>query len=150
MITDEKTLPVNQRKLPPKSSAVNSAVRDASHPVSQQSSDVEAALNKAYEELGRAFYNYRFEEPTPELIEYFDQITCLRAMRAENSSHASASIHPQNRPVQAVNPISSGIGMQGMAPGYHPGVQPMAQCPYCHQPIAPDSAFCGSCGRRIR
>lgn len=39
--------------------------------------DSTESLNAAYAALGKAFYEYRFEEPTPELLLYFDQITHL-------------------------------------------------------------------------
>lgn len=35
-------------------------------------------LTQAYADLGKAFYDYRFEEPTPELLLYFDRITELK------------------------------------------------------------------------
>ncbi len=35
-------------------------------------------LTQAYADLGKAFYDYRFEEPTPELLLYFDRITGLK------------------------------------------------------------------------
>lgn len=33
------------------------------------------SLSASYADLGKAFYEYRFEEPTPELLLYFDRIT---------------------------------------------------------------------------
>lgn len=146
MISDEKTLPVNQRKRP--------SQNPSAAPVSQASytppgSDIDAQLARAYEELGRVFYSYRFEEPTPELIEYFDTITRLRAMRNENSSRSHAAraqngFGPQNGQMhsnrQMVRPLQPGPMQRAQN----------ATCPHCHQPVAPDSAFCGSCGKRIR
>lgn len=41
-------------------------------------------LTEAYSELGKAFYEYRFEEPTPELLLYFDKITTLLANKKQN------------------------------------------------------------------
>lgn len=39
--------------------------------------DSSESLSAAYAALGKAFYEYRFEEPTPELLLYFDHITKL-------------------------------------------------------------------------
>ncbi len=61
MLANEKTLSVNQRSKP-----------------APQRETLQNALQQAYEDLGRAYYTYRFEEPVPELIEYFNRITTLK------------------------------------------------------------------------
>lgn len=40
--------------------------------------DLQEQLNQMYKELGKLYYEYKFEEPTPELLPLFDQITTLK------------------------------------------------------------------------
>ncbi|MDE5758753.1 MAG: hypothetical protein K2H85_09115, partial [Allobaculum sp.] len=53
--------------------------------------DSSDSLSAAYADLGKAFYEYRFEEPTPELLLYFDRITELlktnKDLRRQRNDH---------------------------------------------------------------
>ena len=39
---------------------------------------IDAALKQAYMELGKAYYEGRYEDPLPELLPLFDRITRLK------------------------------------------------------------------------
>lgn len=51
-------------------------------------------LTAAYADLGKAFYEYRFEEPTPELLLYFDRITELLKTTKEAKRQREEHIEP--------------------------------------------------------
>lgn len=40
--------------------------------------DLESKMRQAYEKLGKAYYEGRFEDPLPQLLPLFDQITRLK------------------------------------------------------------------------
>ena len=44
----------------------------------------EARLEQLYKELGQAYYEGGFEDPLPQLLAYFDQITQLRNEMHQN------------------------------------------------------------------
>lgn len=44
----------------------------------------EKKLETLYMELGKAYYEGRFEDPLPELLPYFDAITKLRTPQDDN------------------------------------------------------------------
>lgn len=79
-------------------------------------------LNRLYMELGKAYYEGRFEEPLPELLPLFDKITQVKnnAMRPNNGMQQNQVVRPNNR------------------------------CPHCGYELEEDAAFCGNCGKRIR
>ncbi len=67
------------------------------------------ALAEAYRELGRQYYEGRFEDPLPELLPLFDSITRLRR-QAEAERH---SFCPQcGKPVKAGSRFCGTCGCQ--------------------------------------
>lgn len=60
----------------------------------EESVDSSNTLTSAYAELGKAFYEYRFEEPTPELLLYFDRITELLKTTKEVKRQREEHIEP--------------------------------------------------------
>lgn len=52
------------------------------------------SLSAAYADLGKAFYEYRFEEPTPELLLYFDRITELLKTNKDLKRQRNDHIEP--------------------------------------------------------
>ncbi|MFR7638047.1 zinc ribbon domain-containing protein [uncultured Allobaculum sp.] len=63
------------------------------------------ALDAAYRELGKAFYENRFEEPTPELILYFDQITHLKEQLKLRDRHTETMDLPKPEPAASTGGI---------------------------------------------
>lgn len=46
--------------------------------VNYEKDDTDAKLEKLYTELGKAYYEGKFEDPLPELLPLFDEITSLK------------------------------------------------------------------------
>lgn len=46
--------------------------------VNYEKDDADTKLEKLYAELGKAYYEGRFEDPLPELLPFFDEITTLK------------------------------------------------------------------------
>lgn len=58
--------------------------------------DSSNTLTSAYADLGKAFYEYRFEEPTPELLLYFDRITNLLKTTKEAKRQREDHMEPMS------------------------------------------------------
>lgn len=73
--------------------------------VPEEENEAIDVLTRAYAELGKAFYEYRFEEPTPELLLLFDKIT---AIQKANQSAASYKEKKQEHiePMNYYEPVS--------------------------------------------
>ncbi len=138
---NDKTLPVNMRF--DHGSANSQPYSNMQNASMQPGGSNQSALCKAYEELGRAYYTYRFEEPTPELIQMFDRITRLENAAAQ-SQNAPANRTPVNAaPAQMnVNAGNAPAGMYNQAPQTR-------RCPKCGTPVGNDSIYCGVCGSRL-
>lgn len=78
-------------------------------------------LKLLYEQLGEAYYEGAFEDPLPQLLPLFDEITKVKRERQDGQLKES---------VQAP--------------------QIPKRCPYCHEPVEDDALFCGNCGQKIR
>ncbi len=67
---------------------------------SMEMMDSSDSLSAAYADLGKAFYEYRFEEPTPELLLYFDRITELlktnKDLKRQRNDHIEPMAQPTN------------------------------------------------------
>lgn len=59
-----------------------------------ESDNSSGTLTAAYADLGKAFYEYRFEEPTPELLLYFDRITELLKTTKEAKRQREEHLEP--------------------------------------------------------
>lgn len=80
----------------------------------------EARLKELYEELGKAYYEGAFEDPLPQLLPLFDEITGLkRRMEDEEQNRREAR-------------------------------QPLQHCPQCGAALEPEAVFCGNCGFKVR
>ena len=117
-------------------------------------------LERAYMELGKAFYEGRYEEPTPELLPYFDRIPQL-------IGQTSHEVKMEETEVVAPDPIQTKIedeidayfesqrpkkldDLSKIADPIVPSM-PVAQfCPECGNKHAPEDLFCGNCGFRLR
>lgn len=127
-------------------------------------------LTAAYAALGKAFYQYRFEEPTPELLLYFDAITRLERkyqQQRPNSIPSSPYTGPNQTGsssrgngfqfrVQAGMPQNNfpaydgNLEMTGLLSSENKGSTNKAVCPTCQVPVRPEQRFCTSCGRKLR
>lgn len=63
---------------------------------SEEDIDFSNTLTSAYADLGKAFYEYRFEEPTPELLLYFDRITDLLKTTKEAKRQREDHMEPMS------------------------------------------------------
>lgn len=68
MERNEKTVFVNYEKL------------------NSDTGDSNITLEQLYMELGKTYYEGRFEDPLPELLPFFDQITQLRAQENKRTT----------------------------------------------------------------
>lgn len=118
------------------------------------------SLERAYMELGKAFYEGRYEDPTPELLPYFDRITRL-------IGQTSHEVKMDETEVGAPDPIQTKIedeidayfeaqrpkkleDLSKIADPIVPSM-PVAQfCPECGTKHDPEDLFCGNCGFRLR
>lgn len=64
---------------------------------SMEMMDSADSLSAAYADLGKAFYEYRFEEPTPELLLYFDRITELLKTNKDLKRQRNDHIEPMTQ-----------------------------------------------------
>lgn len=132
-------------------------------------------LTLAYADLGKAFYDYRFEEPTPELLLFFDRITELKQgeaaaarreghmepMAKESFAETILTSNPNGQPsvpTPEPEPASSDLIMsldaipdltETTTRTAEPAAQPRF-CPNCGTPFSPDDVFCGGCGYKLR
>lgn len=102
-------------------------------------------LDKAYMELGKAFYEGRYEEPTPELILYFDRITNLLNVK-EDQNKVKAHILPiqEEQSISSLDDlpvIEKDASMEESVPSF---------CPNCGAKHNPGDFFCGLCGTKLK
>lgn len=108
--------------------------------------NIESALENTYSELGKAFYEYRFEEPTPELLPYFDKITQLKSRVEQRSKY----LEPMHKEYSSLDELPSHKEYSSLdeLPVKSPAPSP-SFCPGCGKPIHSSSAFCGYCGHKL-
>ena len=54
--------------------------------VNYEKRNVDSSLEEAYMELGKAYYEGKFEDPLPELLPLFDKITRMKSRQSQNVS----------------------------------------------------------------
>lgn len=67
-------------------------------PQTQSNLQTLSPLDQAYIELGKAFYEGRYEEPTPELLVYFEKITKLKNEPSASEKIVFENIEPFKNP----------------------------------------------------
>ena len=106
------------------------------------------SLERAYMELGKAFYEGRYEDPTPELLPYFDRITRLIGQ----TSHDPIQTKIEDE-IDAYFEAQRPKKLEDLSKIADPIVpsMPVAQfCPECGTKHDPEDLFCGNCGFRLR
>lgn len=93
----------------------------------KQSGDGE--LDMLFMELGKAYYEGGFEDPLPELLPLFDQITAI--------------VKRDQAPVRKPEPMPEPIPQPQSQP------QSVNSCPGCGMILKGDERFCEMCGARI-
>ena len=138
--------------------------------------EINKLLKQAYEKLGEAYYEGGFEDPLPQLLPMFDQITHLKnELKKEKESAAQPEIQPapapeiqpapQPAPMPEMNPQPQSAPMPelqpdpqgGPAPANAPDsrqarpIKPVQHkfCIYCGSPLQPGDVFCSGCGHKI-
>lgn len=119
----------------------------------KQSGDGE--LDMLYMELGKAYYEGGFEDPLPELLPLFDQITAIV------KRNQVPVLEPEPEPeVRSVNSCP-GCGMVlkgderfcemcGARIVSEQVVQKDKYCLQCGKLLPPNAAFCGECGAVVK
>lgn len=97
--------------------------------------DGDMSLDQAYLELGKAYYEGRFEDPLPELLPLFDRITRLCTQTISQETEI------QQKGLESKEP-------QKMPDLSHESSRPTF-CPGCGERLEPDAIFCGNCGYRV-
>lgn len=77
-------------------------------------------LEQLYKELGKAYYEGAFEDPLPQLLPFFDEITKVRKKQ---------EMEPEDSREQ--------VGYQ-------------LNCPNCGALLEEDAVFCGNCGQKVK
>lgn len=90
-------------------------------------------LTEAYAELGKAFYEYRFEEPTPELLLYFDRISALKQELKERSKRNDYLEEIQPKPAAKMSEAAAA------EPAVDPSESRSASQSFQSEPAAPFS-----------
>lgn len=102
-------------------------------------------LTQAYIKLGKAFYENNYNEPTPELIYYFDQVSKL--LRTQHNDHIiemdDEKKPPQPKTLADLPSIPSKVEDKS-------STSDINFCPQCGSVYESDSVFCGNCGARIK
>ena len=78
-------------------------------------------MKSLYEQLGKAYYEGAFEDPLPQLLPLFDEITKVKKEWEEFRQGGEAQLLTEPR-----------------------------ICPNCHEPLEEGALFCGNCGQKIR
>lgn len=98
--------------------------------------DRDMSVGQAYLELGKAYYEERFEDPLPELLPLFDRITRLRSQAvAEETEIQKKGL--EEKKIQA----TSNKLRDASAPIF---------CTNCGEKLEQDAVFCGNCGHRVK
>lgn len=115
--------------------------------VNLQMKEEEEELKEKYMELGKAYYEGGFEDPLPELLTLFDEITKIKnknqlqmeemVPEADHCPHCGASLKPDSR-------FCSSCG------GKIETEPQVNICPNCGAAGKPDAIFCNSCGTRVK
>lgn len=109
------------------------------------SQEPQKKLDALYMELGKAYYEGGYEDPLPQLLPLFDQISELL------------------KPEEVADLICARCGAQldddarfcevcGMPVGQPPQEEPLVQepiCVNCGNPLREGAAFCGMCGTKV-
>lgn len=104
-------------------------------------------LDELYRDLGKAYYEGGFEDPLPQLLPLFDEITALT-----------------KRPVEEIRcPVCGAVVEEGVSfceeCGYRLDPEPEAVsdpeppspgvCQSCGNQLKPGARFCGKCGTQV-
>lgn len=54
-------------------------------------------LEQAYLELGKLYYEYKFEDPTPELLPVFDRITQIKKNEKQQKKKSLSAVRKQDK-----------------------------------------------------
>ena len=89
--------------------------------------EINKLLKQAYEKLGEAYYEGGFEDPLPQLLPMFDQITHLKnELKKEKESAAQPEIQsePQPAPVPEIQPEPQPAPVPEIQPEPQPAPMP--------------------------
>ncbi len=89
--------------------------------------DDEMSINKAYMELGKAYYEGNFEDPLPQLLPMFDKITRIR------------------KKIESVKPHIETIILEANSKQ----AETMSFCQNCGARLEVEAIFCGQCGCKV-
>ena len=112
-----------------------------------------AQLNELYRELGKAYYEGAYEDPLPQLLPLFDQITqMLQEPEPEPQMEEGMKRCPacgEMLPEDAMFCEYCGNRLTAPEPAY---VEPEPQvrvCPGCGNILRENARFCGKCGTKV-
>lgn len=100
-------------------------------------------LDELYRKLGEAYYNGGFEDPLPQLLPLFDQITeCLNQAK---------TIEEVEEPVIDEPMIEEPVAEEEVIePQVEEAKPAMKTCPKCGAEVSEQQAFCISCGANLK
>lgn len=115
----------------------------------KKSSDGE--VDHLYRELGKAYYEGGFEDPLPELLPLFDQITSIinkdHKLVVEESEKDGVSCSKCGKSLTSHDKFCD---ICGTPVGQPEPVRPMNQfCSQCGKKIPANAIFCGECGAPV-
>lgn len=135
---------------------------------------ISSAFDQVYLELGKAIYENYYENPTPQLLTYFDKITWLKQLKPQDFlTPKKDTISIQEQPFESVPEKEEDIDfLEELAmknekehpyPKKMPEIRPSASskpeipkvpkktkiCPNCQATVSVDYLFCDQCGTRL-
>lgn len=117
------------------------------YPRRQLTREEEQERDALYLKLGRAYYEGAYEDPLPQLLPIFDQLTEL--MKEPEPEMEVCPVCGAEVPEGAVFCEECGTAIRAKAPAAPELPPEPRRCPNCGNELREGARFCGKCGEKV-